>query len=126
MPREQKTIFKYKSKHYAGNSFRRMREKAIIKLGNQELRKIDFYTFRYWRATREYQRFKDFGSVMVLLGHKSLRYVLLYAQISKNYSYGDGFVCREARTKAEAKQLIEDGFDFIMDKEGVSLFRKLK
>jgi hypothetical protein len=59
--------------------------------------------------------------------HKSLRYVLLYAQLSKNYEHGgDGYIVRETKTKAEAKSLPEDGFDWVMDKEGVSLFRKLK
>ena len=126
LPRKSKTFFNYKSKSYAGNSFRRMRARAIAKLGNSELRKIDFYTFRYWKATMEYRRLKDFGAVMVLLGHKSLRYVLLYAQLSQYYESGDGYVCKEARTRQEAKQLIEDGFEYIMDKESVSLFRKLK
>jgi hypothetical protein len=101
--------------------------RAIRKLGNRELRKIDFYTFRYWRATAEYRKYKDFGSVMVLLGHKSLRYVLLYAQLSKNYEHSsDGYIVREASNKAEAKALLEDGFDYVMEKGGVSLFRKLK
>ncbi|HTY76095.1 MAG TPA: tyrosine-type recombinase/integrase [Candidatus Nanoarchaeia archaeon] len=126
-PRTTKFIFNYKSKNYAGESFRKMRKAAIRKLGNSELRKIDFYTFRYYRATQEYRRYKDFGSVMVLLGHKSLRYVLLYAQLSKVYEHGgEGYICREATNKAEAKTLIEDGFEFVMDKGGASLFRKLK
>jgi len=103
-----------------------MRARAIAKLGNQELRKIDFYTFRYWKATMEYRRLHDFGAVMVLLGHKSLRYVLLYAQLSQNYKSGDGYACKEARTRQEAKQFIEEGFEYVMDKDGVSLFRKLK
>lgn len=103
-----------------------MRARATAKLGNQELRKIDFYTFRYWKATMEYRRLHDFGAVMVLLGHKSLRYVLLYAQLSQNCKSGDGYVCKEARTRQEAKQLIEESFEYVMDKDGVSLFRKLK
>jgi len=73
------------------------------------------------------RKYRDFGSVMVLLGHKSLRYVLLYAQLSKNYEHGgDGYIVREAKTKAEAKSLPEDGFEYVMDTDGVSLFRKLK
>lgn len=103
-----------------------MRQKAIRKLGNEELRKIDFYTFRYWRATMEYRRLHDFGAVMILLGHKSLKYVLLYAQLSDSYDSNGGYVCKEATNRAEAKQLIEDGFEYVMDKDGVSLFRKLK
>ena len=75
----------------------------------------------------EYRKYRDFGSVMFLLGHKSLRYVLLYAQLSKNYEHGgDGYIVREAGTKAEAKSLLEDGFEYVMEKGGVSLFRKLK
>jgi hypothetical protein len=74
----------------------------------------------------EYRWLHDFGAVMVLLGHKSLRYVLLYAQLSQNYESGDGYACKEARTRQETKQLIEEGFEYVMDKDGVSLFRKLK
>jgi hypothetical protein len=70
---------------------------------------------------------KDFGSVMVLLGHKSLRYVLVYAQLSKKYEHSsEGYICREAINEAVAKTLIEDGFDFVMDKGVANLFRKLK
>jgi hypothetical protein len=74
----------------------------------------------------EYRWLHDFGAVMVLLGHKSLRYVLLYAQLSQNYESGDGYACKEARTRQETKQLIEEGFEYVLDKDGVSLFRKLK
>jgi integrase len=126
LPRTQKRIFTYKSKNFAGKTFRQMRKRAITKLGNPELRKIDFYTCRYWRATMEYRRLHDFGSVMVLLGHKSLRYVLLYAQLSESYDTDKGYVCKEAHNVRESKELLEAGFDYIMDKEGVSLFRKLK
>jgi integrase len=122
----QKRIFIYKSKAVAGKTFRKMRQKLIQKFGDPELRKISFYTFRYWKATMEYRRTHDFGAVMVLLGHKSLRYVLLYAQLSEAYDTDTGYICKEATTRQEAKQLIEAGFEYVMDKEGVSLFRKLK
>jgi hypothetical protein len=37
------------------------------------------------------------------------------------------FICKDAHTRQEAMQLIEAGFDYVLtDKEGVSLFRKLK
>jgi hypothetical protein len=74
----------------------------------------------------EYRRLHDFGAVMVLLGHKSLRYILLYAQLSDAYNSNEAYVCKEACTREEAKQLIEDGFEYVMDKEGISLFRKIK
>ena len=102
-----------------------MRE-HVAELGNQELRKIDFCTCRYWKATQEYRRTRDFGAVMVLRGHKSLRYVLLYAQLSEAYDTDKGYICKEASNRHEAKQLVEAGFEYVMDKEGISLFRKLK
>jgi integrase len=126
LPRTQKRIFTYKSRDVAGRTFRIMRKRAAQKLANPELRKVDFYTFRYWQATMTYRRFGDFGKVMVLLGHKSLRYVLLYAQLSETYDLDKGYICKEAATRQEAKQLIEQGFEYVMDKEGISLFRKLK
>jgi integrase len=110
----------------AWKTFSRMRQKAIRKLGNGELRKIDFCPFRYWRATMEYRRLRDFGAVMILLGHKSLKYVLLYAQLSDSYDVNGGYLCNEATNRVDAKQLIENGFEYVMDKDGVSLFRKLK
>jgi hypothetical protein len=64
---------------------------------------------------------------MYLLGHNSLRCGLLYSQLSKVCEHsGEGYICGEATTRAEAKALIEDGFEFVMDKGGASLFRKLK
>jgi hypothetical protein len=85
LPQTKKRVFTYKSLNYIGKAFRRTRKLAIQKFGNTELRKIDFYTNRYWRATMEYRRTGDFGAVMVLLSHKSLKYVLLYAQLSEMY-----------------------------------------
>ena len=126
LPRRQKRIFTYKTRDVASKTFRSMRKRAMQKLGNPELRKIVFYTCRYWQATMTYRRYGDFGKVMVLLGNKSLRYVLLYAQLSEAYDFEQGYICKEATNRNEAKQLIEAGFEFVMDKDGVSLFRKLK
>jgi integrase len=122
-------IFNYKNKHACSQSFRRMRKRAIAKLGNPELRKIDFYTFRYWRATEEYDRsHKDFEAVMYLLGHNSLRYVLLYKQLSRARRSGaaEKYIVREARTKKEEIALLEDGFEWVKDRGKTSLYRKLK
>jgi integrase len=122
-------IFNYKNKHACSHSFRIMRKRAISKLGNPELRKIDFYTYRYWRATEEYDRsHKDFESVIYLLGHNSLRYVLLYKQLSKSRKHGteDKYIVREAHTKKEEMLLMEDGFEYVKDKGKTSLWRKLK
>ena len=126
LPKTQERLFSYKTKYVAGKIFRIMRKRAAHKLANPELLKITFYTFRYWQATMTYRRYRDFGRVMILLGHKSLRYVLLYAQLSEAYEFDEGYICKEAHNRQEAKQLIEAGFEYVMEKDGISLFRKLK
>jgi len=67
--------------------------------------------------------------VKKVLGHKSVlttqRYVDLYTEI-----YGDmlpeDYVCETASTVEEAKKLIEAGFEFVSEIEGVQLYRKVK
>jgi integrase len=122
-------IFNYKNKHVCGQSFRKMRKRAIKKLGNPEFVKIDFYTFRYWRATEEYDlSHKDFEAVMYLLGHNSWRYVLLYKQLSKARRYGatEKYIVKEAKTKKQEIELLEDGFEWVKDRGKTALYRKLK
>jgi len=38
----------------------------------------------------------------------------------------DQFTCRAAQTLQEAQELIEAGFDYVADMDGVKLFRKRK
>jgi len=67
--------------------------------------------------------------VKKILGHKSLlttqRYIELYTEI-----YGglqpDQYVCETASTVKEAKQLIEAGYEYVSDMDGVKLYRKIK
>ncbi|MEM2781038.1 MAG: hypothetical protein QW791_09305 [Candidatus Bathyarchaeia archaeon] len=59
-----------------------------------------------------------------LLGHKRIQNTLIYTQLIE--FQGDEYVCRVASTIEEAKQLIEAGFEYICDIEGVKLFRKRK
>jgi hypothetical protein len=63
---------------------------------------------------------------MVLLGRKSLKNVFLFCTVKQSYCPNRGYVCREARTCTKARHPIKDGFEYVMDKESVSLFRKLK
>jgi len=55
LPRVSKRVFVYKNAQVAGKTFRVMRKRAIVKTGILELQKITLYTFRYWRATIEFQ-----------------------------------------------------------------------
>ena len=72
----------------------------------------------------EYQRTKDILHVMDLLGHRNMKNTLAYTHLVNFES--DEYVSKVARTVKEAQELVEAGFDYICDIEGVKIFRKRK
>ena len=66
--------------------------------------------------------------MMKFLGHKNIRNTLIYVQLEeapfKNRE--EEYMCKVAKTVKEAKELVERGFDYVCEVEGVSLFRKRK
>jgi integrase len=110
------------------DDFRRNFELARVtvakKLQNPRLRAISFKTLRHFKATMEYHRTKDILYVMQLLGHKNIRNTLVYTHLV-NFE-GDEYVCKVARTVEEAKNLIEEGFDYVTELDSMRLFRKRK
>ena len=105
-----------------------MRARAAKKHGIKEIVKIDMYTFRYWRATAEFQRYQTEVAVMVLLGHKSTKYLWLYVRLAKIYFGGAReYVCKWVNDREQESKLAEQGFDHVRtDKDGYSLYRKPK
>jgi hypothetical protein len=72
----------------------------------------------------EYHKTKDILHVMQMLGHKNIKNTLMYTQLVQFKD--DDYVCKAAKTLDQAKELVEAGFEFICDIEGVKLFRKRK
>lgn len=105
-----------------------MRKRAAHKLGIPELKKIHIYTFRYWRATTEFQEYQTEAAVMVLLGHKSTKYLWLYVQLAKIYFGGPRrYVSKWVYNREQENAAVEEGFEYIRtDKDGASLYRKAK
>jgi hypothetical protein len=65
---------------------------------------------------------------MVLLGHKSTRYLYLYVQLAKVYLGGArDYVCKEAIDLQTEIKLIKQGFEYVRTtNDGISLYRKAK
>jgi integrase len=107
------------SEHY-----RIVRNRLSQKLQDPSMKTIRLYDFRHFRASMEYHRTKDLLYVKKLLGHKDLRTTLRYIQLIE--SENDEFHSATAKTIDEAKALIEQGFEYVTEIDGIKLFRKRK
>jgi hypothetical protein len=72
----------------------------------------------------EYAQNKGHLTWMKLLGHRSIQNTLLYTQLV-NFET-DEYHSAVAKTVEEACKLIEEGFEYVCDMDGVKLFRKRK
>jgi integrase len=102
----------------------RQRKRISERLQNPRIRNITFKTLRHWKATSEYHRTRDILHVMSILGHKNIRNTLVYTHLVD--FHGDEFVCKIARTVQEGKELVESGFDYVSEFDGIQLYRKRK
>jgi hypothetical protein len=72
----------------------------------------------------EYHKTKDILHVMRLLGHKNINNTLIYTQLV-SFS-DDDYVSKVAQSVQELCQLVEAGFEYVTDMDGVKVFRKRK
>jgi len=105
-------------------TFINQRHRVAERLQNPRLLQISFKTLRHWKATMEYHKTKDILHVMRLLGHENIQNTLVYTHLVEFHD--SEFICKVARTVEEAKALVESGFDYVTEVEGVKLFRKRK
>ena len=65
---------------------------------------------------------------MRFLGHKSVRNTQLYIQLSEEIfkEASDEFTTRMTKNVKGARALIEAGFDFVIEMNGLEIFRKRK
>ena len=130
LPRAWKLVFRnpeideIKTLNWMRRSFQRQRKRLAIKLQNPRLEQISFRTLRHYKATMEYARSKDILHVMRLLGHRNIKNTLVYTHLVNWES--DEFVSKVATSQKEISELIEAGFEFVLQKDGLAYFRKRK
>jgi len=59
------------------------------------------------------------------MGHKKIETTLIYTQLL-HYNEEDEYTCKTATTVEQATQLIEHGFQYVTDIDGIKLFKKRK
>ena len=124
LPRKADRVFLCRDIEDWSRVFYAMRKELTVKLGNPRLMQISFRTFRHWKATMEYQRTKDILHVKWFLGHKRIENTLVYTHLIPFAK--DEYVCKVAHNLQETSDLIESGFDYVTEMDGVKLFRKRK
>ncbi len=127
LPRKGEYIFNPNVKALR-TAFEKQRGKAAAKLNNPRLLRITFHTLRHWKGTMEYHKTKDPWHVKKVLGHKRLQSTEVYINIEQALFQhpDDEFHVRVAKTPEEIKELLEAGFDYVCEKDGLMFFRKRK
>ena len=124
LPRRHERVFGPGKLDHFARWFYVKRRDVSQRLGNPRIRRIGFKTLRHWRASTLYHKTRDILLVQRTLGHKDIRNTLVYTHLIDLNE--DDFACKAARTLDEASKLIEVGFDFVTEFDGVKLFRERK
>lgn len=125
LPHKSDFIFGGKDIEDMRKCYMEMKNKLAVKLDNPRLKQIAFRSFRHWKATNEYHKTKDILHIKWMRGHRRLENTLVYTHLV-NFDESEGYVCKVAHNLLECTQLIESGFDYITEMDGVKLFKKRK
>jgi integrase len=104
--------------------FRMTRNALAIKLHDPTIKQIRLYDFRHFFATNLYHKTRDILLVMKQLGHRNIENTLVYTQLLNLQE--DEWTCKTATNVKEATELIEAGFEYIQEIDGIRLYRKRK
>jgi integrase len=101
------------------------RRRATQKLCNPALRKIPLKNLRNYSGAQLYYKTQDPIAVMRHLRHKRLETTMHYIRgITTNGE--EEYTCKTAANVKEATDLIEHGFQYVTEIDGLKLFRKRK
>ena len=107
-----------------GKHYRNHRNQLAEKIQDASLKTIRLSDFRHYFASNLYDKTKDILLVKQQMGHKRLDTTLIYTQLLNLNE--DEWTCRTANTVEQAAKLIETGFQYVTEIDGIKLFRKRK
>jgi len=122
MPRTSDYVFGRTSSDSMRRNISNQRKAIARKLKNPRISQIHPHTLRHWKATTEYHRTKDILHVKQMLGHKNINNTMLYTQLVNFES--DNYTTRVSNCVREDRELIEAGFEFVTERNGVKIYRK--
>lgn len=124
-------LYKYKGEYpfppskIMGETWRKVRDRLAEKLSQPELKKIPMKNLRNYSGAKLYYSIPDPIAVMRHLRHKKLETTMHYL---RGITTGgeEEYICKVAQNIKEATELIEHGFQYITEMEGLKLFKKRK
>ncbi len=102
----------------------RVRNRTAKKLKEPELTKYRLYDLRHYFATMLYHKTKLILLVKAKLGHRNIKNTLIYTHLV-NFSE-DEYDSATASTIDEACKLINIGYEYVTEMEGIKIFKKRK
>jgi len=128
LPKKSERVFHKANPNSAQLCLSRVKRKIVFKLQNPRFAEITFHTFRHWRATMEYHKTKDILHVQNMLRHKKIDNTLIYVNLEAALFHDENneFHVKTARTPEEIKALLEVGFEYVCEKDGLLFLRKRK
>jgi integrase len=115
---------KWTSEQY-GKYFRIYRDMTAKKMQDPSIEAIRLYDLRHYFATMTYHRTKDLLFTKQQMGHRKIETTLIYTQLLQ-FDKDDNYTCKVAQNVEQATDLIENGFEYVTEMDGLKLFRKRK
>jgi len=112
------------SKTLQSNWFK-LRKGIAERYSKPELKQIRLYDLRHFYGTMLYHKTKDIVHVQRKMGHRSLKNTLIYIDLA-DFDNEEEYISKVAQTPEEIQQLIEAGFEYVCQQEGLTFFRKRK
>ena len=107
------------------DNYRHLRNRLAKKWQDPTIKNIRLYDLRHFFATMLYHKTKDTLFVKQQMGHKKIETTLVYTQLLQ-FNRDENYTCKVAQTIEQATELIENGFEYITEMNGLKLFRKRK
>ena len=117
-------LFKGDAKEY-GKLFCSMRSNLAKKTNDQSYKTIKLYDLRHYFATHTYDVTKDILYTKQQMGHKRIQTTMIYTQLITMEQDGE-WTCKTASNPKEIIDLIEAGFTYITEADGIKYFKRRK
>jgi integrase len=117
--------YPFPSSDSMGEMWRRTRNRLAKKISQPQLKQIPMRNLRHHFATVKYDQTKDILLVKQLLGHKKIETTMFYTQLV-TFTEEDEYTVKTATNIKEATDLLEHGFTYIQEIDGIKLYRKRK